>query len=28
MRGVMLKPSIELNDVDLVLEGKVTARKR
>ena len=28
MRGVMLKPTIELNDVDLVLEGKVTARKR
>ncbi|MED5159035.1 MAG: hypothetical protein VYD62_02335, partial [Candidatus Thermoplasmatota archaeon] len=28
MRGVMLKPTIELNDVDLVIEGKVTARKR
>jgi len=24
----MLKPTIELEDVDLVVEGKVTARKR
>ncbi len=28
MRGVILKPTVELNDVDLVVEGKVTARKR
>lgn len=28
MRGVMLKPTIELNDVDLVVDGKITARKR
>ena len=28
IRGVMLKPTIELEDVDLVVEGKVTARKR
>ena len=28
IRGVMLKPTVELEDVDLVLEGKVTARKR
>ena len=28
MRGVMLKPTVELNDVDLVVEGKITARKR
>ena len=28
VRGVMLNPTIELNDVDLVVEGRVTARKR
>ena len=28
IRGVMMKPTVELEDVDLVLEGKVTARKR
>jgi len=28
MRGVILKPTVELNDVDLVVDGKVTARKR
>ena len=28
IRGVMVKPTVELEDVDLVLEGKVTARKR
>tara|TARA_B100000519_G_C14110374_1_gene375457 strand:- start:273 stop:686 length:414 start_codon:yes stop_codon:yes gene_type:complete len=28
VRGVMIDPTIELNDVDLVVEGRVTARKR
>jgi len=28
LRGVMSKPSIELEDVDLVVDGKITARKR
>ena len=28
MRGVMLNPTVELNDVDLVIEGRITARKR
>ena len=28
LRGVMNKPSIELEDVDLVVDGKITARKR
>ena len=28
MRGVMLNPTVELNDVDLVAEGRITARKR
>jgi len=28
MRGVILKPTVELNDIDLVVKGKVTARKR
>ena len=28
IRGVMLKPTVELEDVDLVVDGKVTARKR
>ncbi|MEE3270024.1 MAG: hypothetical protein VX204_02805, partial [Candidatus Thermoplasmatota archaeon] len=28
MRGVMLDPTVELNDIDLVVEGRVTARKR
>ena len=28
LRGVMNKPSIALEDVDLVVDGKITARKR
>tara|TARA_B100001250_G_scaffold217422_1_gene186534 strand:- start:9026 stop:10057 length:1032 start_codon:yes stop_codon:yes gene_type:complete len=28
LRGVMNKPSVELEDVDLVVDGKITARKR
>lgn len=28
LRGVMSKPSVELEDVDLVVDGKITARKR
>ena len=28
MRGVILDPTVELNDVDLVVDGRVTARKR
>ena len=28
LRGVMSKASVELEDVDLVVDGKVTARKR
>jgi leucyl aminopeptidase (aminopeptidase T) len=28
MRGVMMKPTVELQDVDLIIDGKVTARKK
>jgi leucyl aminopeptidase (aminopeptidase T) len=28
MRGVMMKPTVELQDVDLIVNGKVTARKK
>ena len=27
MRGVIMKPSIELNDVDLVKDGKIITRR-